>query len=475
MKTVSEREAVMPHDTPEEARVNISARRRVLVVCIIASLAGLMCGLDIGVISGVLKPFGAQFHVSTGLLSWVVGGMLVGATVGALTGGTLCNHLGRKYTLTVAATLFAIGAFGSASSWSVASMIACRMMVGLGMGLSDFTTPLYLSEVARTEQRGAMVSTYQLLKTIGIFLAFFSNSWLSPTGAWRSMLIVEAVPAVVFLGAFLFLPQSPRWLMMRGRQEKAFAIMTTLRDNAVSVRQELNGIVEQLKTKQEGWKLLRRNSNFRRSVGLGMLLQIMQQFAGINIIMYYAPRILEAAQFSLEAQMWCTALIGLVNVLMTFVAIGYSDRWGRKPILYMGYASMAASMAALAALLYVGPSSLMLQLLAVALMIIFVGGFAMSAGPLMWVICSEIQPMGGRNLGISVSTGTNMLSNLFIGTTFLTMLEELGSSNTFWVFASFNAFAIILIYLFVPETKDVSLEAIEERLMSGVKLRQLGK
>ncbi|MXV36672.1 MULTISPECIES: sugar porter family MFS transporter [unclassified Saccharibacter] len=474
MKTVSDQEATAP-DTPEEGHVNKVARRRVLAVCLIASLAGLMCGLDIGVISGVLKPFGTQFHVSTGLLEWVVGGMLVGATIGALTGGTLCNHLGRKYTLTIAAFLFAVGAFGSAASWSVASMIACRVLVGLGMGLSDFTTPQYLSEIARKEQRGAMVSTYQLLKTIGIFLAFFSNSWLSPSGAWRTMLIVEAIPAVLFLGAFLFLPQSPRWLVMRGHWEHAFEVMTNLRDTSSSAQRELEAIDEQLQTKQEGWKLLRRNSNFRRSVGLGMLLQIMQQFAGINIIMYYAPRILEAAHFDLTAQMWCTALIGLVNVLMTFVAIGYSDRWGRKPILYMGYASMALSMAILAVILYVGPSSLALQLSALALIIVFVGGFAMSAGPLMWVICSEIQPNAGRNLGISISTGTNMLSNLFIGTTFLTMLEGLGSSNTFWVFASFNALAIILIYLFVPETKDVSLETIEKRLMSGVKLRQLGK
>lgn len=289
------------------------------------------------------------------------------------------------------------------------------------------------------------------------------------------MLIVEAIPAVLFLGAFLFLPQSPRWLVMRGHWEHAFEVMTNLRDTSSSAQRELEAIDEQLQTKQEGWKLLRRNSNFRRSVGLGMLLQIMQQFAGINIIMYYAPRILEAAHFDLTAQMWCTALIGLVNVLMTFVAIGYSDRWGRKPILYMGYASMALSMAILAVILYVGPSSLALQLSALALIIVFVGGFAMSAGPLMWVICSEIQPNAGRNLGISISTGTNMLSNLFIGTTFLTMLEGLGSSNTFWVFASFNALAIILIYLFVPETKDVSLETIEKRLMSGVKLRQLGK
>ncbi|POS62108.1 sugar porter family MFS transporter [Parasaccharibacter apium] len=460
-------------ESPRSA-VDPAARRRVLFICILASLAGLMCGMDIGVISGVLRPFGIEFHASTVALEWIVGGMLVGATIGALTGGQLTQRLGRKYTLTTAAAFFSIGAAGCAASQSITMMIICRVLVGMGMGLSDFCTPLYLSEVARTEQRGAMVSLYQLLKTIGIFLAFFSNSWFAPSGAWRSMMVVEAVPAVVFLVIFLCLPQSPRWLMLKGREEEALETMTKLRDAPSQARQELKAIGEQLQTKEEGWKLLRTNSNYRRSLGLGMLLMVMQQFAGINIIMYYAPRILETAHFSLEAQMWCTALIGLVNVLMTFVAVGYSDRWGRKPILYAGYASMAASMAILAFLLWYGTTTLALQLLALGMIIIFVGGFAMSAGPLMWVICSEIQPAAGRSLGISVSTGTNMLSNLLIGTTFLSVLELIGGPNTFWLFAGFNAICVVLLYLFVPETKDVSLETIEKRLMSGVKLRDLG-
>ncbi|MCX5620066.1 MULTISPECIES: sugar porter family MFS transporter [Bombella] len=458
-----------PHST-----IDPTARRRVLLVCILASLAGLMCGMDIGVISGVLRPFGQQFHATTVELEWVVGGMLVGATIGALTGSKITSCLGRKFTLTVAAAAFSIGAIGCATSQSVAMMIACRLIVGFGMGLSDFATPLYLSEVSRTEQRGAMGSLYQLLKTMGIFLAFFSNSWFAPSGAWRSMMTVEAIPAVIFLLIFLFLPQSPRWLMIQGRKEEALETMTRLRDGPAQAHKELAAISEQLKTKEEGWKLFKTNGNYRRSVGLGMLLQIMQQFAGINIIMYYAPRILEAAHFGLSAQMWCTALIGLVNVLMTFVAVGYSDKWGRKPILYAGYGIMAASMAILAFLLSIGTTTLPQQLLALAMIIIFVGGFAMSAGPLMWVICAEIQPAEGRNLGISISTGTNMLSNLLIGTTFLSVMEAIGSANTFWLFAILNAVGVVLLYLFVPETKDVPLDVIEKDLMSGVKLRDLG-
>ncbi|QHI95087.1 sugar porter family MFS transporter [Aristophania vespae] len=455
--------------------IDFTSRKRVFLICILASLAGLMTGLDIGIISGVLEPFGAQFHASTVQLEWVVGGMLVGDAIGATGGGIFTQKLGRKATLILAAALFFIGAGGCALSWSIPVMIGFRVLVGLGIGLSDLTTPLYLSEIARTEQRGAMVSLYQLLKTAGIFMAFFSNSWLAPSGSWRAMLVVEAVPALLFLCGFLFLPQSPRWLMIQGRKKEALEALFPLRDTKDDAHSELSAITEQLKIKQEGWTLLKRNGNFRRSVSLGMLLQIMQQFAGINIIMYYAPKILAAAQFSPKAQMWCTALIGFINLLMTLVAVRYADRWGRKPILYAGYASMALTMGILAVILRIGPDTIGLQIAALCLILIFVGGFAMSAGPLMWVICSEIQPLAGRNLGLSISTGTNALSNLLVGTTFLSMMEGLGSSTTFWIFAFFNALAIIFLYVFVPETKDISLETIEKRLMSGVRLRDLGQ
>lgn len=450
-------------------------RKRILIICVLAALSGLMTGLDIGIISGVLGPFGKEFHADTVQLEWVVGGMLAGDTIGATFGGFSTQHLGRKYTLVLAAFLFFVGATGCAASWSIPVMIAFRVIVGVGLGLCDLAGPLYLSEIATTSQRGAMGSLYQLLKTTGIFLAFVSNSWLAPTNSWRAMVMVEAIPALVFMVVFLVLPKSPRWLMIKGRLQEALATLRPLRETEEEVRQELSAIAEQLKVKQDGWHLLKTSINFRRSIGLGMLLMIMQQFAGINIIMYYAPRILEAARFSASAQMWCTALIGLLNMLMTLVAVRYADRWGRKPILYVGYSSMAIAMAFMAIILGIGPTTMALQMAALVMILIFVGGFAMSAGPLMWVICSEIQPLSGRNLGLSISTGTNALSNLLVGTTFLSMMEKLGGSNTFWIFASFNALSILLLYFFVPETKGVPLETIEQRLMSGVRLRNLGQ
>lgn len=450
-------------------------RRRVLLVCILASLAGLMCGMDIGVISGVLGPFGREFHATTFQLEWVVGGMLLGATFGALSGARFCERFGRKYTLTLAAASFGLGAAGCALSTNIPMMIGFRIMVGVGLGLSDFTAPLYLSEIARKEQRGALISTYQLLKTLGIFLTFFTNSWLSASGNWRGMLTVEAAPALFFFLIFMRLPDSPRWLAHHGRYREALETMMTLRDTPETARQELETMGRQEQRRQNGWKLLKENPNFRRSVGLGMIIQVMQQLAGINIIMYYAPRILAAANFGTEAQMWCTAVLGFVNMVMTLVAIRYCDRWGRKPILYAGYGGMAVSMGVLAFILGVGANTFFLQMTALVLMIGFVGAFAMSAGPLAWVICSEIQPSSGRTLGTALSTAANLLANFLIGISFLSLMEFMGSASTFWLFAFFNLFGIIVIYLFVPETKDVALETIEQRLMEGVKLRDLGR
>ncbi|QDH15362.1 sugar porter family MFS transporter [Oecophyllibacter saccharovorans] len=464
---------------PDFGQVDPLAARRVLTFCVLAALGGLMCGMDIGVISGVLKPFGIQFNVSNFGKEWVVAAMLAGAFVGALTGGFFCQKIGRKSTLTLAAGAFGLGALFCAMSWSLGSMVCGRFVVGLGLGLASFTAPLYLSEIAPADKRGTMGTLWQLMITLGIFLTFFTNGWISGVAtsehSWRFMLLVEAVPALVFCVLFFFLPRSPRWLLMKGRWEEALAGLTLLRDTPQQAEKELQAIRTQLQAKQEGFSLFRDNPNFRRSVMLGMLLMIIQQFAGINIIMYYAPKVLEEAHFSPAGQMWGTALIGFVNFVMTFVAVLYSDRLGRKPLLYMGFGGMAISMGLLAFLLSLPTESHFDQMAILVLIIIFVGAFAMSVGPLPWVICSEIQPAKGRNFGMTVSTATNMCCNFLIGLTFLSILEALGPSNTFWLFTGFNVAAIILVYFFVPETKDVPMEKLDERLMRGVRLRDLGR
>lgn len=448
---------------------------KILVIGIVAALGGLMSGIDIGVVSGALDLFSREFHPSTIALSWVVSAMMAGAALGSISASKLAQKVGRKRALICGAGVFVVGALGCSLSWSIPSMISFRVVMGYAVGLSAFTAPLYLSEIASEESRGAMISTYQLMLTIGIFAAFLADTYFSYRGSWRGMFGFAAAPAVMFFIGVLFLPYSPHWLVMKGRHKEARRILMDLRNDPLEAAKEIQAIRQQLETKQEGWSLLKRNKNFRRSVLLGVVLQAMQQLAGINIVMFYAPKILQAAHFDSHAQMWCTAIIGLVNMLATFVAIGLVDRWGRKPILYVGFSVMALTMGALAGLLHEGMAEQASQMIAVFVLMVFCAGHAMSAGPLMWVLCAEIQPIQGRNFGMSVSTLTNWLSNMGVSVSFLPLMEMFGAAGTFWLLAVLNFIFIGLTFLYVPETKGMSLAKIEERLMSGVKLRKLGR
>ncbi|MXV43754.1 sugar porter family MFS transporter [Saccharibacter sp. 17.LH.SD] len=450
-------------------------RFKIIAIGVVAALAGFMSGVDIGVVSGALDFFGRQYHASTLALSWVVSAMMAGAALGSVSAGWLSHHLGRKRSLIIGAAVFVVGAAGCALSWSIPSMISFRVVMGIAVGLSAFTAPLYLAEIASEESRGAMISTYQLMLTVGIFVAFLSDTYFSYSGDWRWMFGVAAIPAALFLVGVLFLPYSPRWLVMQGRHREARQILLDLRNDPLEAAKEIQAIRAQLETKQEGFKLFRTNSNFRRSVGLGIMLQAMQQFAGINVVMFYAPKILEAAHFDEQSRVWCTAIIGMVNMFATFVAIGLVDKWGRKPILYVGFTVMAVSMAALGFLLNSGMGSESSQLAAVFVLMVFCAGHAMSAGPLMWVLCAEIQPVGGREFGNAVSTLTNWITNMLVGLSALPLMEMLGAAETFWLVAALNALFFVFTKLYVPETKGMSLAAIEKRLMSGVRLRSIGR
>lgn len=252
-------------------------------------------------------------------------------------------------------------------------------------------------------------------------------------------------------------------------------MLLRLRDSSAEAQNELEEIRESLKVKQSGWHLFKENSNFRRAVFLGILLQVMQQFTGMNVIMYYAPKIFEIAGFAnTTQQMWGTVIVGLINVLATFIAIGLVDRWGRKPTLILGFLVMAVGMGVLGTMMHIGIHSRGEQYFAVVMLLMFIVGFAMSAGPLIWVLCSEIQPLKGRDFGITCSTATNWVANMVVGATFLTMLNSPGNANTFWIYAVLNFIFILLTLWFIPETKHVSLEHIERNLMKGRKLREIG-
>lgn len=447
----------------------------VIFTCILAALAGLMFGLDIGVISGAQKFIQAEFKITDGMLEMIVSVMMIGAAIGALGAGWMSAKLGRKRSLILGAVLFVAGSLLCGGAWSPYSLIFGRVILGLAIGIASFTTPLYLAEIAPERIRGAMISLYQLMITIGILVAFLSDTAFSYTGNWRWMLGIIALPGALFLIGVFFLPYSPRWLMMRGRKQEAQQVLQKLRGDAQVIGKEISDIEEQLKTPQRGIHMFLQNSNFRRSVGLGVLLQVMQQLTGMNVVMYYAPRIFESMGYNTESQMWFTAIVGLVNVLATFIAIAFVDKLGRKPILYVGFTVMAVGLGVVGTMMHLGIHTHAEQFFTVGMLLMFIVGFAMSAGPLIWTVCSEIQPLKGRDFGIGVSTFTNWIANGVVGLTFLSLLNGIGNAGTFWLYGAFNLVFILFTFWLVPETKGVTLEDIERKLMSGKRLREIGR
>ena len=327
----------------------------------------------------------------------------------------------------------------------------------MAVGIASYTAPLYLSEMASENVRGKMISMYQLMVTLGIVLAFLSDTAFSYSGNWRAMLGVLALPAVILIILVVFLPNSPRWLAEKGRHIEAEEVLRMLRDTSEKARDELNEIRESLKLKQGGWALFKVNRNVRRAVFLGMLLQAMQQFTGMNIIMYYAPRIFKMAGFTTtEQQMIATLVVGLTFMFATFIAVFTVDKAGRKPALKIGFSVMALGTLVLGYCLMQfdnGTASSGLSWLSVGMTMMCIAGYAMSAAPVVWILCSEIQPLKCRDFGITCSTTTNWVSNMIIGATFLTLLDAIGAAGTFWLYTALNVAFIGITFWLIPETK----------------------
>ena len=457
----------------------------VYFIGITAALAGLLFGLDIGVISGAEGFIQKSFSISDAMIELVVSSLLWGAVFGTLISGVLSNKMGRRGAILVSAVIFVIGSIVCAFSPDPHTLVLARFFLGIAIGVASFTAPLYLSEISPQRVRGSMISMYQLMITIGIVIAFLSNTWLGKYatidgvtgGHWRLMLGIIAVPAAIMFIGVLFLPESPRWLFLKGKKDMAVSVFQRMRLPSAEITREVTEIEESLRVKQSGFRMLVENSNFRRAIGLGIGLQIIQQLTGINVVMYYAPRIFKIAGFAdTEQQLWGTVIVGVTNVLATFIAIAFVDRLGRKPIMYAGFAVMGAAMVGVGMLFNMDlEKTPALGTWAIGSLLLFIVGFAMSAGPIIWVLCAEIFPLSGRDLGVTFSTATNWIVNAIVGGTFLTMLNTLGNGNTFLLYGGLNALFVLFFLLFVPETKGVSLEKIEANLLAGKPLRRIGR
>jgi sugar porter (SP) family MFS transporter len=391
---------------------------------------------------------------------------------GALAGGELADRLGRRNTILISGILFVLGAVIQASAPAAAILVIGRLTVGAAVGVVAVAAPLYGAEIAPRTLRGRIVSGYQFAITIGIFLAYLVNDALSNSGSWRLMLGSSAVPGILLVAVAIVAPESPRWLMKTGRRSDAKVQMTRLRP-AIDVEQSLADIDIALKveSKKAAWSEIL-DSKWRRPLLIGIGLAVFQQITGINAIIYYADQIFASAGFALSTQSTLTTwAIGGVNVAATVIALAYVDRLGRRALLLSGLVGMAISLAALGvAFRFIVPaapgaaatSPSLAGIITLIGLITFIISFAASLGPVVWTVITEIFPGHIRGRAVSICTAFNWLSAYLVSQFFLSLVDAIGSSLTFGLFATFCVIGWIWIFLSVPETKGRSLEDIQQ-------------
>lgn len=447
----------------------------VYIVGITAALAGLLFGLDTGVINGAKIYLVKEFHATVGQEEIVVSAILYGAVIGTIVSGFISRYFGRRFAILASAAIFTVGSILSAASVSIDMLIGMRFLLGIALGIASFTAPVYLSEVSPKKVRGGLIALYQLMITIGLLCAFLSDSILSYFTDWRWMLGVVAIPAFIMFLAVLALPKSPRWLMLRGNKQAAKDVLDKVR-HSHEIDEELAEIEYSLGHQKLHPLQLLRNKFFLRVLGLGIVLQLIQQFSGINTIIYYSTNIFKMAGFTTHAeQLWATVIVGLVNVLTTVLSVFIVDKLGRRPILFVGLTFTTLSMLALGIMFHVGIHTEALRILAVIFVLTFIFGFAVSLGTIIWILCAEIFPLQGRDFGVTCTTASNWIGNAIVSSTFLTLIGTLGTANTFWVFAGLGLLSFFFVMKFAPETKGISLEHIEANLMDGKSCRLLGR
>jgi sugar porter (SP) family MFS transporter len=445
-----------------------------IVVALIAALSGILFGYDTGVISGAILFIKDEFQLSPQMNGLVVSAVLLGALLGAAISGRLTDRYGRKNLLIVDAMIFIIGTLGSSLAPNIPTIIMSRIVVGIAIGIASYIAPLYISEISPAKYRGALVSLNQLAITIGILLSYIVDATFAATHAWRWMLALGIVPALALWFGMLFLPYSPRWLMSRGREAEALQALDKINGGNGSSHEQLENIKKSLSQQPGDWRLL-----FSKSIRPVLLiaagLALLQQVTGINTLIYYAPTIFQMAGFnSASSAISTTLLIGIAFVLFTLVALPLVDSLGRRFLLFTGLSAMALSLALLSWSFHTQDLSGALKWMTLISMLVFIGGFAISLGPIMWLFIAEIFPLRVRGLGASLATCVNWGSNWLVAITFLTLIELLGPSGTFLIYFIVSLFALVFVYFWVPETKGCSLENIEANLHAGKPMRQLG-
>jgi len=447
----------------------------VMLVCLVAALGGLLFGYDTGVINGAIGPLKAHFALDANWEGWATGCALVGCAIGAAMAGVISDWLGRKKVLIFCAVLFFISAVGTAVPRDITTFIIFRIIGGLGVGAASMSSPMYIAEITPARIRGRMVSINQFAIVTGFLVVYFVNYFIALQGdevwnqqfGWRWMFGSEALPALLLLVLLLFVPESPRWLTKQNRGDEALAILCRV-DGAEYAITELAEIKDAIAQESGSLRQLLR-PGMKIVLVIGVVLAILQQVTGINVFLYFGTEIFKKMGSETSAALLQTVVVGTVNLTFTIIAIWTVDRLGRKPLMMIGSIGMGISLLAMGLSAYLQKTSIWVLLFILG----YIACFALSVGPVTWVILSEIFPTRIRGRAMAIATVCLWLANYLVSQTFPMMDENAWLLKTFhrafpfWLYGIFCIVLLTFVWLFVPETKGKTLEEIEKHWMSA--------
>ena len=428
-----------------------------LYICaLIASFGGLLSGYDTGVISGALLYINQSFEINSYMLGLLVSSVSIGAVFGAFVNGFFVDKIGRRKTLLLTAFLFFIASVFCFLSQNITELIISRMIIGLAVGIVSFCGPLYLSEISPKEKRGQIVSLHQLAITFGILFSYLTNYLCANLESnWRVMFLIGVVPAFILFFGLMFQKDTPRWYVIKKRYDDAKKILELV-GYSKNIEYEIQNISATL-NKEEKIKF---NKKLIMPFVIGLGIMIIQMTTGINAIIYYAPTIFKMIGFSSNQDaLFITIFIGLINFLMTFVAIILVDKIGRKPLLYIGLSGMLISLVVLSGVFVL--DYVFIKYLAVVFCAVYIVSFSMSLGPVAFLLVSEVFPLKYRGSAMSITIVTNFICNFLVTGLFPIALDKIGGFYTFMIFAFICVLSLLFVKFIVFETKGLSLEDIE--------------
>jgi len=476
-------------NTENTKRINI------YFITITITLGGLLFGYDTGVINGTQFYFSKYFELSGALKGFIVSSALLGALLGAASAGLISKAVGRKKSLIISAVLFAISAWGSGLPSmlpeSTTLLVIFRIIGGVAIGIASMNAPMYIAEIAPAKSRGNLVTFYQLAIVIGFFVVFLVTYFIGNSlteienidYGWRQMFWSELVPALLFFILLFFVPKSPRWLMLNNKQEEAKHILTRIHGKETAIK-EYDEIKESIAKDTKTEKVSVFTKSLLPIIIIGTILSILQQFTGINAVLYYGADIFEQALgFGKEDILAQQILLAAVNLIFTFIAMFTVDKLGRKPLLIIGGFGMLIGFLMMGFTLYFSSYSHVNSaglptisstegIISLIGILVFIGSFAMSMGPVVWVILSDIFPNKIRSVAMSIAVAAQWLANYFVSQTFPMIVDSnanklkidggiWNNALPYFIFSVFIIFTIIFVWKFIPETKGKTLEEME--------------